>query len=113
MGFCPLDMSLINLCGVPSLWLDPKEFATGGSKRTINSYDQPERVVHENYIKVFQRKLIKKQYKVYELLRFHRIFESEKYFGRSLNNMHNQQHQALFQDYYFFSTDFLKDNNKY
>lgn len=67
----------------------------------------------EPYIKPLQRKLIKKQYKVYELLRFHKIFESEKYFGRSLNIMHNQQNQTIFQDFYFFSTDFLKDNNKY
>ena len=32
LGFCPLDMSLINLCGVPSLWLEPKDFVTKGSK---------------------------------------------------------------------------------
>jgi hypothetical protein len=31
MGFCPLDMSLINLCGVPSLWMNPKEYCQEGS----------------------------------------------------------------------------------
>jgi hypothetical protein len=31
MGFCPLDMSLINLAGVPSLWMNPKEYCQEGS----------------------------------------------------------------------------------
>jgi len=24
LGLCYLDMSLVNLCGVPSLWMDPR-----------------------------------------------------------------------------------------
>ena len=34
LGFCYLDMSLVNLCGVPSLWMDQHEFANSGSKIT-------------------------------------------------------------------------------
>lgn len=67
----------------------------------------------EPYIKPFQKKLLKKQYKVYELLKFHKIFENEKYFGKTMNYMHHHNNQSVFQDYYFFSTDYLKENNKY
>lgn len=31
MGFCSIDMSLVNNCGVPSLWFSPSEYANGGS----------------------------------------------------------------------------------
>jgi hypothetical protein len=55
---------------------------------------------------------MKKQYKLYELLRFHKIFENEKYFGRSIMNNNQQVGNSIFQDYYYFSTDLLKDSNK-
>jgi len=35
LGFCFLDMSLINLCGVPSLWIDPREYATSSVKISL------------------------------------------------------------------------------
>mmetsp|Transcript_12253 Transcript_12253/g.18993 ORF Transcript_12253/g.18993 Transcript_12253/m.18993 type:complete len:115 (-) Transcript_12253:1755-2099(-) len=56
---------------------------------------------------------MKKQAKMLSLLKFHKVFENEKYFGRSMNAMHSQVNQIIFQDYYFFTTDFLKDNNRY
>jgi hypothetical protein len=57
LGFCPLDMSLLNLCGVPSLWLDPKEFATGSSKIVFDCNDINSKVQIEPYIKFYQKKL--------------------------------------------------------
>ena len=108
LGFCPLDMSLLNLCGIPSLWMDPKEFSTGCNKIIVDSYHSQQKIIQEQFIKPYQRKLFQKQYKVYELLRFHKIFESEKYFGKSINQIQN-----VFQDYYYFSAELLKDNAKY
>ena len=38
LGFCPIDMSLLNLCGVPSLWMEPKDYVENGSQvQTINA----------------------------------------------------------------------------
>lgn len=89
LGFCPLDMSLINLCGVPSLWMEPKDYVIKGSKvLTMDQSGTPVESI-EPYIKPFQKKLLKKQYKVYELLRYHKIFENEKYFGKSISHMHS------------------------
>ena len=34
MGFCPIDMSLVNNCGLPSLWIPSHEYINGGSKLT-------------------------------------------------------------------------------
>ena len=85
MGFCPLDMSLINLGGVPSLWMNPKEYCSEGSYIQIVDSLGKSKSQFMPYIKPFQRKLMKKQYKLYELLRFHKLFENEKYFGRTNN----------------------------
>jgi len=38
MGFCPLDMSLVNLCGVPSLWIGAKDYVNGAA--SIPSEDE-------------------------------------------------------------------------
>jgi hypothetical protein len=74
-------MSLLNLCGVPSLWVDSKQYTSSGTKMANGTV--------EPYIKPYQKKLLKKQYKVYELLKFHKIFENEKYFGKTMNYMHH------------------------
>lgn len=84
LGFCYLDMSLINLCGIPSLWMDQRQFATAGSKIKTNDTD-----VFDPYLKPFQKNLLKKQYKVYSLIRFHKIFENDKYFGKNISLMFN------------------------
>jgi hypothetical protein len=57
LGFCPLDMSLLNLCGVPSLWLAPQEFATGSSKIVFDTNDSKQKTQIEPYIKFYQKKL--------------------------------------------------------
>ncbi len=110
MGFCPLDMSLVNLCGVPSLWMGAKDFANGAATITGSEEDASTMMP---FIKPYQKKLMKKQAKMFSLLKFHKVFENEKYFGRSMNAMHSQVNQLIFQDYYYFTTDFLKDNNRY
>lgn len=61
LGFCYLDMSLVNLCGIPSLWMDPRQFATAGAI----IQDGSPLSTFEPYIKLYQRKLLKKQFKVY------------------------------------------------
>jgi hypothetical protein len=46
-------MSLVNLCGVPSLWMENKEYATGGSGIMVtNSKGSPVEVM-EPFIKPF------------------------------------------------------------
>jgi hypothetical protein len=103
-------MSLLNLCGVPSLWIDQREFVTSSAKVFVNE-DKP---INEPYIKPFQKNLLRKQYKIYALLRFHKIFENEKYFGKNLSMIYNQNYQNILVDFWQFSTETLKDtNNKF
>ena len=88
LGFCSLDMSLINLPGIPSLWMDSRQYCSSGSTLPNGTI--------EPYIKPYQKKLIKKQHRVHELLKLHKIFENEKYFGKTMNYMHNHNNQNLF-----------------
>lgn len=53
-------MSLLNLCGLPSLWIDQKSLANGFSKTLVEDTE-----VAEPYYKPFQKNLMKKQYKIY------------------------------------------------
>lgn len=78
-------MSLVNLCGLPSLWIDQREFVSSSAKIFMTD----EKAVHEPFIKPYQKNLLKKQYKIYALLRFHKIFENEKYFGKNLSMIYN------------------------
>jgi hypothetical protein len=64
------------------------------------------------YIKPLQKKLVRKHAKMYELLKFHRVFETEKYFGRSMQRGYDSPSTSSFYDYYFFTTDFIKDKYK-
>ena len=68
------------------------------------------KLIFEPFLKNYQRKLLKKQYKVYTLLRFHRIFENERYFGKTMNYLSTQMNQQLFNDYFYFKTENLKEN---
>ena len=45
LGFCPLDMSLINLCGVPSIWMDPREYAKGSSEVISTQHGTPKYLI--------------------------------------------------------------------
>tara|TARA_B100000519_G_C14018939_1_gene332428 strand:- start:233 stop:499 length:267 start_codon:yes stop_codon:yes gene_type:complete len=78
-------MSLVNLCGIPSLWVSSYNLATQGVPTFALSTIGEQTEVVEPYIKLFQKKLLKKQYKVYCLLRFHKIFENDRYFGKNMN----------------------------
>ena len=100
-------MSLINLAGIPSLWIDQMQLANSGS--TIKNELRDD---FEPFIKPFQKSLLKKQYKVYTLLRFHKIFENDKYFGK-VNLMINSGFNNILVDYWQFSTEGIKENNKY
>lgn len=64
---------------------------------------------YQPYIKPFQKNLLRKQYKVYTLLRFHKIFENDKYFGKNINLMMNTGYMNIILDYWQFSTDHLKE----
>lgn len=112
VGYCMLDMSLLNLCGVPSLWLDSRIYATSGTPYFYKEKDEEVRAI-EPYIKPNQKKLLRLQYKVFELLRFHKIFENEKYYGKANSGHYHLQVNSLFQDFYSFSTENLKDNSKF
>jgi hypothetical protein len=112
MGFCPLDMSLVNNCGIPSLWVTPRQLLVGGSKLSYTDSKGRRRQITQPFIKPLQKRLVKKLSKVYELLRFHKVFETEKYFGRTMSVLHQQSSSLVFQDYFFFSTDFLRDKFK-
>jgi hypothetical protein len=109
MGLCPIDMSLVNNCGVPSLWINPQEYSRGGSKLSFSDSKGRKRQVQIPFIKPLQRKLARKHAKVYQLLRYHRVFENEKYYGKRIYEYYVTQ---AFQDYFFFTTDFLKDKFK-
>ena len=50
VGYCMLDMSLLNLCGVPSLWLDSRIYATSGSPYFYMDKQEEQRAI-EPYIK--------------------------------------------------------------
>jgi hypothetical protein len=53
-------MSLVNLCGVPSLWMNPKEYCSEGSYIQIVDTLGKTKTQFMPYIKPFQRKLMKK-----------------------------------------------------
>jgi hypothetical protein len=44
-------MSLMNLCGVPSLWLDPKDYADGGSQVLVTNENQESKLKLSPFIK--------------------------------------------------------------
>lgn len=108
LGFCYIDMSLVNLCGIPSLWMDPRQLIR--AKVRIPDGDHE---IKEPYIKPFQKNLLKKHYKIYSLLRFHKIFENEKYFGKMMGTMNHHQPLNIFSDLYQFSIETLKENTKF
>lgn len=49
-------MSLINLCGIPCLWIDPRELAIASAKITAGEKSSH----YEPYIKPYQKNLLKK-----------------------------------------------------
>ena len=112
LGLCCIDMSLVNLCGIPSLCINSYNLATQGVPTMALSSIGEQTEVIEPYIKPFQKKLLKKQYKVYCLLRFHKIFENDRYFGKQASYMGGSS-QGIFQEYYHFQTESLKETNKH
>jgi hypothetical protein len=50
LGLCHLDMSLVNICGVPSLWMDPKSFSQSGAIISMIDSKGSEKAVFEPYI---------------------------------------------------------------
>ena len=89
--------------------MDQREYATAYSKVMVPD----ERSIYEPLIKPLQKNMLKKQFKIYSLLRFHKIFENNRYFGKNISMMLNQGCQNIISDFFQFSTESLKESSKY
>jgi len=53
LGLCYIDMSLINLCGVPSIWMDSRQYEKAGVYVTSKDILGDSKLHFEPYIKCY------------------------------------------------------------